>query len=47
MLYYVRKDVDKANIERLYPSRYGPLFNGKPIETRIGKGYIIGAKVPE
>jgi hypothetical protein len=42
-LYYVRKDIPKAKIENIYPKKYGKLFNGKPVDTEKGTGYIVGA----
>lgn len=43
ILFYIRKDVDQKQISDLFPDS-DVIFPGKPINTRFGKGFVLGKK---
>lgn len=43
ILFYIRKDVDSKQIKDLFPDS-DVIFPGKPINTKFGKGFVLGKK---
>jgi len=45
-LFYVRKDTQHKKLNDVFPDPES-LFPGKPVRTKHGDGYILGAKTPD
>ena len=46
ILFYIRKDVIDKKLSDIFPS-INQIFPGKPVQTKFGEGFVLGAKNPE
>lgn len=46
ILFYVRKDTQHRKLHDIFPDPT-QLFPGKPVRTKHGEGFILGAKSPD